>query len=510
MITPRLRKGPMNILQAMADPMVFAPLLRPGPDWEKWRVFLSALFGLPMSQGQKQIFQHCTHRTNPRAIGYREAWLCCGRRALKSFTLAMVAVFLAAFRDWRVFLGPGEAGTIMIIAADRKQCRVILRYVKGLLTNIPMLEKIIVHETTESITLRNRIVIEVHTASFRSTRGYTLIAALLDEVAYWGAEESTEPDHEIISALRPGMSTIPGSMLLCASSPYARRGVLWDVYRRYYGKEDSDVLIWQAPTRYMNPSVPQREIDRATEEDPAKAAAEYGAEFRSDREAIISRDAVMGIELGTRERSPIPNQGYVAFVDPSGGSSDSFTLAIAHRDGDRAVLDCVREYPPPFSPDQVCEEMAALCHSYGVFKVTGDAYAKLWPVERFQVHGIRYEQSEKVKSVLYNEFLAILNGRRCELLDHPRLITQFCALERHCGPSGRDQINHPPNAHDDIANAVAGALTLTIGRTRWWENPRLQRALGVIPATNNGRPVMPVISAVQYAQDPHYRLGFFR
>ena len=45
----------------------------------------------------------------------------------------MIAVFLAAFRDWRPYLGPGEVGTIMVICADRKQARVIMRYCLGLL-----------------------------------------------------------------------------------------------------------------------------------------------------------------------------------------------------------------------------------------------------------------------------------------------------------------------------------------------------------------------------------------
>ena len=55
-----------------------------------------------------------------------------------------------------------------------------MRYCLGLLKAVPMLKQLIESETRESITLRNRIVIEVHTASFRSTRGYTCVAALLD------------------------------------------------------------------------------------------------------------------------------------------------------------------------------------------------------------------------------------------------------------------------------------------------------------------------------------------
>ena len=44
-------------------------------------------------------------------------------RPAKSFVLATIAVFLACFRDWRPHLGPGERGTVMVIAADRRQAR---------------------------------------------------------------------------------------------------------------------------------------------------------------------------------------------------------------------------------------------------------------------------------------------------------------------------------------------------------------------------------------------------
>jgi hypothetical protein len=454
---------PMDILTAMGDPRVFARQLRPGPNWVAWQALLAALFGLPLSSEQQAIFRQCTGREQPRQGGYQEAWLCCGRRALKSFTLALIAVFLACFRDWRAYLGPGELGTLMIVAQDRRQCRVILRYIKGLIEACPMLRNVVLSETAESITLKNRVIIEVHTSSFRSTRGYSLIAALCDEVAYWSAEDSAEPDVEVLTALRAGRATVPGAMLLCASSPYARRGALWEAHRRHYGK-DSDVLIWQAATRYMNPSVPQREIDRAFDEDASKASADWMAEFRKDREAYINREAVDACtELGRYEMPP-DKLNYLAFVDPSGGSRDSFTLAIAHRDGDRGVLDAIREYIPPFSPDQVCQEMAALLRSYGLHRCTGDNYAKEWPRERFTTYGITYEASEKVKSVIYQEFLPLLNSGRVELLDNPRLMTQLCSLERRTGPSGRDTITHSDGAHDDVANAVAGALVLAAGR----------------------------------------------
>ena len=168
----------MNILDAMKANNGFGKHFR-GSTWDACRVFLCALFALPMTPEQLAIFQKHTGRSAPSTGPLHEAWLVCGRRSGKSFMLACIAVFLAAFRDWRPFLGPGEVATIMIIAADRRQARVIMRYCLGLLRAVPMLKQLIEGQTAESITLRNRVVIEVHTASFRSTRGYSLIAARL-------------------------------------------------------------------------------------------------------------------------------------------------------------------------------------------------------------------------------------------------------------------------------------------------------------------------------------------
>jgi hypothetical protein len=62
--------------------------------------------------------------------------------------------------------------------------------------------------------------------------------------------------------------------------------------------------------------------------------------------------------------TPERKQSYIAFVDPSGGSSDAMTLAIAHKEGETEILDVIRERKPPFSPEAVVEEYAKLIRDY--------------------------------------------------------------------------------------------------------------------------------------------------
>ena len=452
----------MNILEATSDPNVFGQHFR-ADTWGAWRSFLAALFALPMTPEQLAIFQKCTGRAAPSTTPLQEAWLCIGRRGGKSFVLAVIAVFLACFRDWRQYLGPGERATVMIVAADRRQSRVIMRYCRGLLKAVPMLARVIESETRESIDLSNQITIEVHTASFRSTRGYSIVAALLDELAFWHGEESTDPDSEVINAIKPSMATIPGAILLCASSPYARRGALWDAHRKHYGKDGDPILVWQADTRTMNASVPQALIDQHLADDPARAGAEWLALFRTDVEGFVSREVVEAcVTPFERERPPLPGIFYRAFADPSGGSADSFALAVAHVDGERVVLDAVREIRPPFAPTVAVAELVQLLKTYHVSSISGDRYAGEWPVEAFAKHDIRYQAAAAPKSTLYINFLPLLNSGRVDLLDNPRLVAQLVGLERHTARSGREAVDHAVGAHDDVANAVAGAAALAI------------------------------------------------
>ena len=183
--------------------------------------------------------------------------------------------------------------------------------------------------------------------------------------------------------------------------------------------------------------------------------------FRTDVEGFITREAVEAcISLGIRERPPQRSLSYVAFVDPSGGSSDAMTLAIAHTEGTTQILDAIRERKPPFSPEAVTEEYSKLIREYRCTTVYGDRYGGEWPREQFRKPGVNYEPAEKPKSELYRDLLPLLNSTAADLLEHDKMVTQLISLERRTSRGGKDSIDHPPGGHDDIANAVAGALVL--------------------------------------------------
>jgi hypothetical protein len=457
-----------TILEAIDHPAVFGPHFR-GETWRAWRAFLAALFALAMSDAEADAYRRHTGRQNVPEAPFKEAALIVGRRGGKSRVLALVATYLATFRDYTPYLAPGEMATIAIIAADRKQARSIFRFIIGLMEAVPALAAMVEDDTSETITLNNRVMIEIATASFRVTRGYSFAAVLADETAFWRDDTSANPDVEIFRALRPGMSSIPGAILLNASSPYRKAGVLYQTFKRHYGRDGARVLVWRGTTAEMNPGIDPEIIAEAYEDDSAAAAAEYGAEFRDDIADFVPREVVDACTApGRFEIPPVRGTRYVAFVDPSGGSADSMTLAIGHIQDGLRVLDAVREVRPPFSPEGVVTEFAALLKAYGLREVTGDRYAGEWPRERFKVHGITYKLSTATKIEIYRDMLPLLNSRQVELLDLPRLGTQLCGLERRTARGGRDSIDHAPGGHDDVANAAAGCLLLVSARRPMW------------------------------------------
>jgi hypothetical protein len=192
-------------------------------------------------------------------------------------------------------------------------------------------------ERADEIELNNGVIIMVKTSDFRAIRGLTVAAAILDEVAFWDSE-GISPDHEVLTALRPATSTIPGAKIIAISTPYSQSGSLYEAYKEHYGKDDEHTLVWVAESRSMNPTLDQAKIDRELERDPEGAQAEWLATFRNDLSAAFSPEALEACTVKGRAELPAsPIIQYRAFVDPSGGKADSFTLAIGHKENGKAI-----------------------------------------------------------------------------------------------------------------------------------------------------------------------------
>jgi hypothetical protein len=454
----------VSLRQALTDRQYFGGQLD-GPSWAPWRALLLAIMGEPLMPDELAIFTSITGRLKAPTEPVREAVAAVGRRGGKSRAIGVLTSYIGTCVDHRSIMAPGEKGILPCLAATRDQAANVFNFICGAIEASKALRGLIENKTADTLSLATNVDVVVRPASYRSVRGSTFVAVVCDEVAFFRSEEiSVNADIEIIRALRPGLLTSKGP-LIAISSPYARRGYLWNTYKKHFGPDGSPrVLVAQAASQVMNPSVDMDWIAEQFDEDPIAAEAEYNAQFRSDVAEYVSLDALEACTaVGLFEIPPLPGVRYTAFCDPSGGSSDSMTLAITHREGDGvAVLDCVRETRAPFAPETVVDDLCRTLSAYRVHRVVGDRYAGQWPAEQFMKRGIQYVPSEKVKSDLYRDLLPTLNSRQCRLLDNKRLIGQLNGLERRTARGGRDSIDHGPGRHDDLANCVAGAIVMAV------------------------------------------------
>jgi hypothetical protein len=451
----------VNIIEAIKDEGLFRPFL--GQDltsWSVWKHCLRAVYGLPIKSARgREALRTVTGRDHFNPDGYTQSLFLTGRRSGKSRISAVVGAYEAALSGREMRLAKGEIGMVAILSPSKHQSNIVKTYLRSIF-DTPLLRKQVVNETKMGFELRNGVHIGILAGDWRTVRGFSLLAAIVDEVCFFGldAESHVKSDTELINAILPGLATT-GGRLVAISSPYAKKGWAYKQHKRCFGNDGADTLVVNAPSRTMNPTLSRRIVDAALAEDMAAAKAEYGGEFRDDVGVWLSRDVIERLVIpGREELLPEERVRYVAFVDVSGGRGDDSALAIAHREDRKVVIDRLVVWKAPHDPAEVIDEMVEEMRFYRVKRITGDNYAAEFVSRGFQANGVRYEKSEKNKSELYMELLPRLCSGDVELLDHKKLIDQLAALERRTRSGGRDIVDHPRGEHDDAANVVAGVV----------------------------------------------------
>lgn len=163
----------------------------------------------------------------------RELFIGAGRRSGKTRFDAVLAVHAAA-EDHRAMLAPGEWAGVVCTCVDRVQARTWFNYCRGLIEASPTLAAEVINKTADSIEFEHRTRLEVFTSNYRSVRGFTLAAAIIDEAAFLRDEASASPDLELYRALMPALATLRGRLVV-TSSLHRKRGLMWQKYREYHG-----------------------------------------------------------------------------------------------------------------------------------------------------------------------------------------------------------------------------------------------------------------------------------
>ena len=276
-----MKAAGFDIVTAMDSKHLFQPAFA-GPSWDPWRAVLKAAYALPMTATELTFFKSIAER-NPPGRRVKELWIIPGPKGWEESITSLIVAYTAALFEPRNRLRPGESPLCLALACDRDQSKIILNYTRSYFTDIPALQKLVRRETATGLRLNNGVEIAIGTNSFRSVRGRSILCVVLDECAFYTYENSATPDEETYKALRPALSTLqPESMLIGIATPYRKGGLLYRKYSEHFGKDTDDVLVIQAPSIVLNPTLDQADIDAALAEDPAGAGAEWNATFRDD------------------------------------------------------------------------------------------------------------------------------------------------------------------------------------------------------------------------------------
>lgn len=452
----------MNILEAMQTPELFGDTFR-GDSWEAWRAVLSGAFALPMDDDRLALFKQLSGGREPPSERVRELWCIAGRRSAKSHTAAAVAVYMATIGAELMGLtnrlSPGERGTVALLATDRSQAKTLLNYIRGIIENSAILSGMVEKSNTESVELSNRVSIEISTANYKAIRSKTCLVIIGDEVCFWRDNETSEAsDREIYRAAVPSLATTEG-LFIGISSPYAKRGLVYDKFRKHYGEDSERVLVVKGSTPEFNPTIDPQVIEDAIQDDPEAAKTEWLGQFREGIASFVDRSTV---DACTRSRPLIipPEHGvnYTAFVDPAGGGqsnrADEFTMAIGYRNKEKRVIVC-GVWARRGSPAEIIKEYADILREYRCNTVYSDRFAGAYPAEEFSRNKVSLKYTDRNRSQLYSELLPVLNTGQIELPPDEVMLGQLANLERKTGRAA-DIIDHPAGGHDDRCNAVAG------------------------------------------------------
>jgi hypothetical protein len=465
------RQPAPDIVGFVTDPQLLGLSLSPAQ-----RTLLKSIYGRPLDEEEFSLFTTSTGRQSYARHAFSEVSVLAGARAGKDSRIAApIVLFEAIFGGHERHLARGERGMIPLVAQDQRAAGIAFGYIRDYVTRSPLLAPLVDDVRAAEIILTNGITIACFPCTVKSLRGWSIPAAVLDELGFFRLEGQVDSDVEVQASIRRGMVAFQTrTKLVKISTPYMKSGVLYDDFKRAFGQDDPDLLVWKASSLLMNPTtITTKRMDQERRLDPVRFAREYEAEFAEDLAAFLPSAWVEAAVVPERhELPPLEGMTYIAAVDPSGGGPDAFTLVIVHTEREGATTKVVQDVMKGWSKPRdsaanlegAVEEIASIVKAYRLEAVVGDRYAKGWVREAFARHGVTYRDAttringESVvldRSSAYLEVEPLFAQGHIEILDHPLLIRELRMLERRPQAGGKDRVDHPRGQHDDHANALA-------------------------------------------------------
>ena len=399
--------------------------------------------------------------------------LVCGVRGGKSFLAACGLIWAALTADLsKLKLFEVARGVIIGPTVDAAHGTFV--QLVGIIQSSAVLRALVVEQTADSITLRRpdgRLVELCVVAAHRgglSVRNRWLVFVAVEEVAQFN-QEAAGAVVNVEEIVRAAMSRLtPGGQVWLISSPYGPVGLLYETWKKHFGKPGRTLVVW-AGTRDLNPSYPQEAIDALREEDPDTAAREHDPAWLDPETAFLGAALVdPAIRIAPLVRAGRAN----AAAGDFGTRGNSWTLGTAWCEpvpggGDRrrVVVGGVWEWTgsksSPLSPKAVFAEMAAILKPFEVRQIHVDS----WSFDAMQDHArdvglVLVEQPVGERDIPYLRLKTLLGNEDVELPPHPHVRADLVALRQRNLSGGAKIIlaRTPDGRHCDMAPTIALAV----------------------------------------------------
>ncbi len=422
-------------------------------------LFALEVLGFPLFPKQAEILAAIY------AEGIRTAVLRLGRRSGKGRMAAVLATFEASVNAdvHLAAVRPGEKVYIVVVAPSREQARLVHGYIREFLHR-PGLVSLIARETADELELTSGMVISTLPANAASVRGRAIAVVILDEAAWFAGVDGSPLDaRELWEALVPATAQFVERRVVVLSTPHLSSGWFADLCARAESGSDPELRAWHATTAEMNPDIRASFLEGERSKDPEAFAREYDAEFPVGDGAALDPSLVRAaVRAEPDVIPPKPYVRYVIAIDP-GFFRDAFALVVAHREGDRVVVDLVRGWhgtrAAPVPLETTLDAIAELAKAYNGAQVITDQLAEMAIREGLTRRGVtvvaRPWTADRAASALAGVRRHLATDR-LELPPHEILINELIGLELR--PSGRPQIGAAGRGHDDFASACLAAV----------------------------------------------------
>ncbi len=454
-----------------------------------------------------------------------------GRGSGKTTLCAAYSVYCAVCQPCKV--GPGDTPYVITIAPDKETAKLSISMAREMIRGQPAIERLIVSDEKQSITLRRpdgqQVRIEAFAASRggSSIRGRTILAFLLDEAEFFTSNGDGDGksfsvnDTDLFRALKPRLVRSGKGMLV--STPWPVETLMGTMFERNWGKP-TDAVAVKAPTLLVRGDDPDVAANVADEylKDPENARREYDCEIDGlTGEGFFDITAMStSVTEGELPGNFNPLWPVAAAVD-LGFKHDSSTLAIVQFDGRKYHTVYLAEKRPkpglPLKPSEVIREFAEVAKRYGCNSVISDGHYRESVKEHLSEYklgltsapeGMKGKQDtfSRVRAVLHEGLVLIPKGDLTT-----RLLAQAKMVTAKPSPGGGLSIKIPRKVglgHGDLVSAwVLAVHNLAYGRLRQekivhepgtpeW-NQEFNRRIAVMEAARNAKALKETEKAVR-------------